>query len=183
MFLMQREDIRKTLCQKKEFIPRSKGEEISWRFTCDNNAIKQKWVSYLAQLRDYFLKEKNQIEKYFNQIDNKQETLSKSSCSSSKSGKTPWRESTVLRKQYSNADLKSAVDFSDMDSMFDQSFKKTKQDFRLTNTYAPQVDMSAFGLQCEDLTRTDPGLGKQLGKEMMMKKKMSGVVNGSTKLF
>ena len=70
-----------------------------------------------------------------------------------------------------------------MDSMFDQSFKKTKQDFRLTNTYAPQVDMSAFGLQCEDLTRTDPGLGKQLGKEMMMKKKMSGVVNGSTKLF
>lgn len=88
------------------------------------------------------------------------------SSNSSKSGKTPWRDSTVLRKQYSATDFKSVIDLSGpmKDSSLDVSFKKNKEDFRLTNTYAPQVDMKDFGLEFEDLHRTEPG------KELKMKK-------------
>ena len=39
-----------------------KGEELTWRFSCDNNAIKTKWVSYLAQLKDFFQKEHLKVE-------------------------------------------------------------------------------------------------------------------------
>lgn len=151
IYLMEREDIRKTLIEHLNFVPKTKGDQISWRFTCDNNVLKQKWVSYLAQLRDYFIREKEKIDNYFFEINHKQENLSLSchSLSSNKLGaKTPWRESTVLRKQYSAVDFKSMIDISEsqLGHNFDQGFKKSKEDFRLTNSFAPEVGMQTFGL-------------------------------------
>lgn len=72
----------------------------------------------------------------------------------------------MLRKQYSATDFKSVIDLPGpmSASSLDVSFKKNKEDFRLTNTYAPQVDMKDFGLEFEDLHRTEPG------KELKMKK-------------
>lgn len=160
---MEREDIRKTLIEHLNFVPKSKGDEVSWRFTCDNNAIKQKWVTFLSQLREHFRREKEEINNYFQDLNQTQQ--SSSSLLSSKNSKTPWRDSTLLRKNYSVADFKSVIDLPSPlnDSSLERGFRKNQEDFRLTNTYAHQVEMEDFGLE-EEWHRTETG------KELKMKK-------------
>jgi hypothetical protein len=65
----------------------------------------------LSELREYFLREKEEIDKYFWNINDKDEVTSHVSA---KGAKTPWRESTVQRKQYSGLDSKSLADIPDL---------------------------------------------------------------------
>jgi len=45
---MESEDIRKTLTnQDFNFAPKNIPETITWKFTCDNQFMKQRWVSAL----------------------------------------------------------------------------------------------------------------------------------------
>jgi hypothetical protein len=47
----------------------------------------------------------------------------------------------------------------------------------MSSTYAPQVDMGAFGLESQDLTLTDPGFKKEFN---MQKKKLASTDTGQT---
>ncbi len=50
-FMMEREDIRKTLTQGYTFTPKNTKEEIVWIFSCDSSYIKQQWVNALSKLK------------------------------------------------------------------------------------------------------------------------------------
>jgi hypothetical protein len=41
---------------------------VTWQFTCDNQFIKQRWVSALLHLKDYYKSEQLNIQKYFDTI-------------------------------------------------------------------------------------------------------------------
>ena len=138
------------LVEQCEFKPKKKSDEVVWKFTCDNSSIKSKWVSYLAQLREQFLQEskKDKNPMTFTQVEEKHENQSNYSSVSNKS-KAPWRESTTMRKQYSTNDFKSMADLTgtEADHYFDEPQKN--EIIRMSSTYAPQVDMEAFGLENE----------------------------------
>ena len=51
--------------EEYNFSPKNSKENIVWQFTCDNQFIKQRWVAALEGLRDYYVKEKKDIEKFF----------------------------------------------------------------------------------------------------------------------
>jgi hypothetical protein len=70
MFMMEREDIRKTLTNLGyEFTPRETKEKVVWQFTCDNHFIKQKWVTLLQLLVEHYVLEDRKIHNYFENID------------------------------------------------------------------------------------------------------------------
>ena len=166
---MEREDIRKMLIERVEFTPKKKSEETVWKFTCDSNLIKSKWVSYLAQLREHFFKQSEGGKMNWD-LDNKSENRSSVS-NLSNTTKTPWRESTILRKQYSVNDVKSMADLEgrdmEMDMYFDRPPSKKFELNRLTSSYSHEINLEDFAMEEEKgLTMTTPGLKM----EMKMKK-------------
>lgn len=66
----------------------------------------------------------------------------------SNKSKTPWRESSTLRKNYSANDLKSVSDLSatEMDLYFERQQSKMEEENRLTGSYIPKVSMEEFQL-------------------------------------
>lgn len=46
---------------------------ITWQFTCDNQFVKQKWVNALETLHAYYSKEKINIQKFFENINKREE--------------------------------------------------------------------------------------------------------------
>ena len=55
--MMEREDIRKTkTLEEFNFAPKNTKEVITWQFTCDNQFIKQRWVSALTTLNAHYSK-------------------------------------------------------------------------------------------------------------------------------
>lgn len=52
--------------EEYNFSPKHTTENIVWQFTCDNQFIKQRWVAALEGLHKHYLKEKKDIEKFFN---------------------------------------------------------------------------------------------------------------------
>jgi hypothetical protein len=66
--MLEREDIRRTMTlEEYNFSPKNTKENILWQFTCDNQFIKQRWVSALQLLFTHYTKEKKDIEKFFNE--------------------------------------------------------------------------------------------------------------------
>jgi len=95
---MEREDIRKTLTNENIEEKKTK-EQISWKFSCDNQAIKEKWIGLIVGLSKHFQEEEEQIKKYFSTEtgDSSQGfSLSRASVSNN-----PWRESAAMRKTLS----------------------------------------------------------------------------------
>jgi hypothetical protein len=118
---MEREDIRKTLTNESyAFIPKSDKDrdETAWKFTCDNHYIKDKWIAILVKLMEHYHAEEKTIAEYFQS--NSAPSNSRASCKPN--SKTPWRESTVDRKQY---DTKSLVQLEDKGE--DLDFLKKKE--------------------------------------------------------
>jgi hypothetical protein len=53
--MMEREDIRKTLVnQDFNFTPKNTKELVTWQFTCDNQILKQRWVTALTTLKEHY---------------------------------------------------------------------------------------------------------------------------------
>jgi hypothetical protein len=100
--MLEREDIRRTLVNEDfNFTPRNTQELVTWQFTCDNQFIKQRWVSALLHLKDYYKNEQLNIQKYFDTIGHEEPKSSNGSISSRSSLKvSPWRESVASRKSY-----------------------------------------------------------------------------------
>lgn len=104
--MMEREDIRKTLANEEyNFAPKSSSEEVTWQFTCDNQFIKQRWVSALNSLKDYYRNEEANMQKYFDNLPASppaEDHKSSNGSSSRSSIKIPWRESMIHRKSYNH---------------------------------------------------------------------------------
>ena len=103
--MLEREDIRKTLVNEDyNFTPKNTKELVTWQFTCDNQFIKQKWVSALLNLKDYFRNEQANIQKYFDSIHNppsEEQKSSNGSFSSRSSLKvSPWMDNTATRGSF-----------------------------------------------------------------------------------
>lgn len=105
--MLEREDIRRTLLNEDfNFTPRNTKELVTWQFTCDNQFIKQRWVSALTHLKEYHKNEQLNIQKYFESINNpshSNEEIKSSNGSFSSRGSlkiSPWRESVASRKSY-----------------------------------------------------------------------------------
>ena len=127
--LMDREDIRKTLTSESySFQPKSSKDESTWRFTCDNHYIKEKWMGTLVALMEHYHEEERNIKKYFEGIESDQE-LRMSYLTKNANSKNPWRESTMDRKQCS-IDLKNLIEIEDdPDQNLNAGFKKKEEGF------------------------------------------------------
>lgn len=97
---------------------------MTWQFTCDNQFIKQRWVSALTNLKEHFTKEQANMQKYFENINHlsadEPKSSSYGSLSSRSSVKIPWRESIVSRKSY-NLDTNKGFEFKDSSPKSPQS--------------------------------------------------------------
>lgn len=104
--MLEREDIRKTLVNEDyNFTPKNTKELVTWQFTCDNQFIKQKWVTALLTLKDYFKNEQANIQKYFESINNpppNEEVKSSNGSFSSRSSLkvSPWMENPANRGSF-----------------------------------------------------------------------------------
>jgi hypothetical protein len=76
--------------EEYNFSPKNSKERIVWQFTCDNQFVKQRWVAALEGLRDYYNKEKKDIEKFFNEHKDTNSEM-KSSSSGGRNSQVPWR--------------------------------------------------------------------------------------------
>ena len=95
--MLEREDIRKTLTNLNYvFVPNTiKSEEVLWRFTCDTQYVKEKWLEVLSFLMAHFTIREKELKSKITESgigyrDSKQEYLSKSI-----NYKNPWRQSTI----------------------------------------------------------------------------------------
>ena len=106
-------DIRRTLVNEDfNFTPRNTREVVTWQFTCDNQFIKQLWVSALLHLKDYYKNEQISIQKYFDNIGHEEPKSSNGWISSRSSLKvSPWRESVASRKSYTLDNSKYGLEF------------------------------------------------------------------------
>lgn len=113
--MMEREDIRKTMTLEEfNFAPKNKKETITWQFTCDNQMVKQKWVHTLETLHTHYGKEKVNIQKFFDNINRKEEEKEQMPQMAIRSSlKVPWREDQI-KKSGSNESLKLQLRSSQM---------------------------------------------------------------------
>lgn len=152
MFMMEREDIRKTLTNPGyEFSPRETKEEVVWQFTCDNHFIKQKWVALLQLLVEHYVLEDRKINNYFENID-----LSNSEDGGLRgTAKTPWRESAVERKSYLPGDFGKLGEFGLTPKgslkMVDPTFKKKKEELMLfPGSLTSESKMGSFEMSYQE---------------------------------
>lgn len=77
---------------------------ITWQFTCDNQFIKKKWVNALETLHSFYGKEKINIQKFFENI-NKKEDEKVGGNAMRSSLMVPWRDDQ-MHKSNSNESLR-----------------------------------------------------------------------------
>ncbi len=119
--MMQKDDIRNSAMKEDyNFAARDTKEEVTWQFTCDNQFIKQRWVTALSNLKEHYKQENVEMQKFMQNMDSNshphEQLKSGASSFSSRSSirmPLPWRDSGISRRSY-NPD--KGFEFKDKES-------------------------------------------------------------------